>query len=148
MAPGVSLCSCLSPHREAVCAGVSEWLSWPRTGGGSAFLQEQGSSPGVCGRAAEGGPGLCLCSVHNGLVGGWHPGVSQVCWGKFFFPFAPATPPGLLRELSNCIIEVPASAECNRQWLPAHSCFEFSNKNIFVEFCHSFSPLCYFEFPF
>lgn len=78
MDPQVSLCSCLSPHRKALCAGVSEWLSGAGPGDGPAFLQEQGCSPGVCGGAAEGGAGLHLRGVCHGLAGGWHPGVSQM----------------------------------------------------------------------
>lgn len=93
MNPGVSLCSFLSPHREAFCAGVSEWLSGPWTGGGSAFLQEQGCSPGVCGRAADGGPGLCLCRVHHWLAGRWHPGVSPVWAGSGGDALLPIQPP-------------------------------------------------------
>lgn len=63
-------------HREALRAGLSEWLSGPGSGGSSALLQEQGCPPGVCWGAEEGGPGLCLRSVHNRLAGGWHPWVS------------------------------------------------------------------------
>lgn len=63
-------------HREALHAGLSEWLSGPGPGGSEALLQEQGCPPGVCCRAEESGPGLCLRSVHNRLAGGWHPRVS------------------------------------------------------------------------
>ena len=133
--PGVSPCSCLSPHREAVCAGIPERLARPGTGGGPPFLQEQGCAPGICGRAAEGGPGLCICGVHHGLVGGWHPGVSQACRGELSFPRTPAPPPRLLWGLGHRF-EVPGWAKASGQWLRAHSCFQFSNKNTFLEFCH------------
>lgn len=63
-------------HREALRPGLPEWLSGPGPGGSAALLQEQGCPPGVCCRAEESGPGLCLRSVHNRLAGGWHPRVS------------------------------------------------------------------------